>query len=268
MNEEEEDGEEEAIFEDDVLVGATGEDMERVPLPDHDDDDDIEPNTAGAEAEAEAEASASASAPGNTSDADDDIVCDLEEKICMTLTTKRRLIQSKSTVVQYDRCKAHWMKWCDRLYQGNYNVEHKKFLRYMSMNTTEHTDDETRIQPIRVRKKGEASKGRLPSKSTMDTYIKAAMDLYNEQVKDPTNHPTSELVPSLRSKQLTVIMDEHYVRLGKQNSEDDIPQLTLEEGHDLQTLKESMKGGWMYNYKYPGCGRRERKGQRNRLSFV
>jgi hypothetical protein len=32
-----------------------------------------------------------------------------EEKISLTLTTKRRLTQAKSTVAQYDKCKAHWM---------------------------------------------------------------------------------------------------------------------------------------------------------------
>lgn len=78
----------------------------------------------------------------------------------------------------------------------------------MSMNATDHTDDETGIQPVRVRKKGETGKGRLPSKSTIEDYIKAAMDLYIEQVNDPTNLAMNESVPRPRTAQLAVIMDE------------------------------------------------------------
>ncbi|KAG0198005.1 hypothetical protein BGX31_004693, partial [Mortierella sp. GBA43] len=150
------------------------------------------------------------------------------------------------------------MEWCDLLYEGNYNVEQKKFLRYMSMNTADHTDDETGIQPVRVRRKGETGKGRLPSKSTIDNYIKAAMDLYIEQVNDPTNLAMTESVPKPRTAQLAVIMDEFFIRLGKQNSLDQDPQLTLDEGDDIAAVRELMKLAWTYNFKFTDSKRRER----------
>jgi len=138
----------------------------------------------------------------------------------------------------------------------------------MSMNTAEDTDEETGVQPIRVRKNGETGKGKLPSKSTIDNYIKAANDLYIEQVNDPTNRAMNDQVPLPRSKQLAVIMEEFYIRLGEQNSLEQTPQLTLDKGDDLSRLKEMLKLGWTHNYKALNSIRRERKGLRNRLSHA
>jgi hypothetical protein len=137
----------------------------------------------------------------------------------------------------------------------------------MTMNTAEDTDEETAVQPIRIHKKGETGKGKLPSKSTIDGYIKAAMDLFTEQVNDPTNQAINEHVTSPRSKQLAVIMEEFYVRLGKQNSLEDVPRLSLEDGHDVLDLKELLKGSWAYNFRTLDGPGRGKKGLRNRLSF-
>ncbi|KAF9943933.1 hypothetical protein BGZ65_012985, partial [Modicella reniformis] len=65
------------------------------------------------------------------------------------------------------------------------------------MITADETDEETRIHPIRVHKKGVSGKGRLLEK-TIDAYIKAGVYLYWEQRNYPRNLTINESIPGPR----------------------------------------------------------------------
>ncbi|KAG0300815.1 hypothetical protein BGZ99_003636, partial [Dissophora globulifera] len=105
----------------------------------------------------------------------------------------------------------------------------------MEENTAEHPDPEKGIEPLLVRSdnRGKSKRGPIkyvrPSGQTVDMYIKALVNLYQQQCANP-RLPTMTLQsqPNPR-KYLAVVKDIYESRLNKEKAAKDIGSVALVE---------------------------------------
>ncbi|KAI7831556.1 hypothetical protein BC939DRAFT_489315 [Gamsiella multidivaricata] len=114
----------------------------------------------------------------------------------------RQDILAVSTRKHYQRYQAHWMAWCRRKrYNDDMKVTHGKFLTYVQElvadEIVQHEDDYHSIRPIRINTTADYE-GDLPSPETIDTYVKAVVDLY-EQQKSMAGRSIAQEKTSLRT---------------------------------------------------------------------
>ncbi|KAI7817409.1 hypothetical protein BC939DRAFT_496685 [Gamsiella multidivaricata] len=114
----------------------------------------------------------------------------------------RQDILAVSTRKRYQRYQAHWMAWCRRKrYNDDMKVTYGKFLTYVrelvADEIVQHEDDYHSIRPICINATADYE-GDLPSPETIDAYVKAVVDLY-EQQKSMAGRSIAQEKTSLRT---------------------------------------------------------------------
>lgn len=147
---------------------------------------------------------------------------------------------------------------------------------YMSENLAPEPDPENDVVPLRVKPRGkskEATEGdeeeplcTLPSYETVDAYVKAGTDLYWTQMADHKNVEMHSEPPP-RSPAIQTLMHSYKIRLAETKTSMDPSNLVIEQGHEVNALRQVMRDGWTHNYpQFGGYKRHAVVGFRNRLN--
>ncbi|KAF9137141.1 hypothetical protein BGX21_007889, partial [Mortierella sp. AD011] len=85
----------------------------------------------------------------------------------------------------------------------------------------------------------------LPSYETVDGYVKAITALYQDQKSNPAM-PEMQHQEHPRSPGVRALMEAYLLRISKLKKVTDVASLTLDQGYEIQTLKEVMRKGWTH----------------------
>lgn len=147
----------------------------------------------------------------------------------------------------------------------------------MSENLAEDTDEENDIHPIRIkRKKMEEARNSgafnkndyLPSVELVEAHVKALCDLYETQkAKDRVamagqDHP--------RTPGIKALLRRFRLRRGEIAKSSHAETLTVDDGYEVDFLKEVMRVSWIHTYQKSNNSsskRRQHVGLRNRFSL-
>ncbi|KAG0198868.1 hypothetical protein BGX28_007738 [Mortierella sp. GBA30] len=198
-----------------------------------------------------------------------------ESEVAMNVGKSRRDLLTGSTNKIYDRYQKHWSYWCQRRRYPNDNVESMKFLRYMSENLGDKPDDENHVYPLRKCQKFDPDTLLMTwdpdapylAYETVDSYVKAAVSLYRDQMSDMTNTTITENTLHPRSNGVETLLKKYRLTHAARESATRKSVLELEKGKPDRSLRRVMDACWLYCYPTPVGKKKSSKriGLRTRL---
>ncbi|KAK3816695.1 MAG: hypothetical protein J3Q66DRAFT_401836 [Benniella sp.] len=154
-----------------------------------------------------------------------------ELRVKIDVQRDRKEMQTKSTKDVYGRYQRHWNTWCDRKGYADRYVKQNRFQVYMSEN----------LAPT-------------------------GTDLYWIQMSDSKNVEMHDGPPS-RSPAIQTLMHSYRLRLAETKTSMDPSNLVIEQGHEVNALRQVMRDGWTDNYpQFGGYKRHAIVGFCNRLN--
>ncbi|KAI8598232.1 hypothetical protein EDD21DRAFT_383044, partial [Dissophora ornata] len=101
----------------------------------------------------------------------------------------RRANLHRNTLKSYDKYREHWSTWCTRHHYRDETVTNTRAARYFkeSLGEPDPLNPDPNFQPLRRKKARTDALGDYYMPETIDFYIKAVVDLWNEQATSAPN---------------------------------------------------------------------------------
>ncbi|KAK3830303.1 MAG: hypothetical protein J3R72DRAFT_259450 [Linnemannia gamsii] len=179
----------------------------------------------------------------------------------------RRANLNPTTLKAYDIYREHWLEWCRNHHYRDYAVTNSRAARYFQEAFGEPDPLNPQIKPLRRQKARKDELGDYLMPETMDFYIKAVVDLWNEQATSAPNgvHPGAEVSPR---KIARPFMEAYKRKIGALTKATKFKGLRITEGNNKQGFKRMMKSFWTRNYvQQDQKNRRKLNGLRDRLNL-